>query len=408
MSKNVKKILKAEAAKVIQQNMYPTNPNPNQNYPSQHNPGGNYPHVQPSFPPNHQPSYQHGVYPPAHNYPPQSMVSTHPNTGYPPQPMAYHTSQGGNMYPVGTPQPGAQGYTTMTQTSCTTSTIEPLNYAGQPMMPMAQCNKVELSVSCTSLKNKDLFSKSDPVCVLYEKRNGKWAEKDKTEMVHNNLNPQWQKKFSLDYNPHVPQEIKFEIYDWDTKATSTAKQDFLGSAEVGIQKLLAENYNKGGKCQLLLKDGGQGKIIIMAEEIKSFANSKVKMQFMAHNLDKKDFFGASDPYYTLKKKMPNGQWTLVYKSEFVEKDLNPKWNTMEKTVNEICSGDYDRELKIEVFDHDKRGDDDLIGELVTSLRSLMAGAANRVEYDVLNFERKRKKKNYKNSGTISVFHIQFE
>ena len=72
-----------------------------------------------------------------------------------------------------------------------------------------------------------------------------------------------------------------------------------------------------------------------------------------------------------------------------------------------CSGDYNRELKIEIYDHDKRGKDDLIGEMFTSLQSLMAGAANGVEYDVVNPERKSKKKNYTNSGTISVLQLHF-
>ena len=105
--------------------------------------------------------------------------------------------------------------------------------------------------------------------------------------------------------------------------------------------------------------------------------------------------------------MPNGEWTLVFRSEFVENDINPRWNTMEKTISEICSGDYDRELKIEIYDHDKRGKDDLIGELLTSFRSLMAGAANKVEYEIVNPERKRKKKHYTNSGIISVLQLQF-
>lgn len=33
----------------------------------------------------------------------------------------------------------------------------------------APCSKVELSVSCTNLKDADLFSKSDPMCVLFVK-----------------------------------------------------------------------------------------------------------------------------------------------------------------------------------------------------------------------------------------------
>ena len=246
------------------------------------------------------------------------------------------------------------------------------------------------------------------MCILFEKRGGKWAELDRTEMIHNNLNPQWQKKFSLDYNPQAPQELKFNIYDWDTKAETTKQQDFLGSVEVSLQRIMEENYSSR-KCQLGLKNGGNGKITIVTEEIRNYDyNPSIKLQLMAYNLDKKDFLGKSDPYYQLKKKLPGGEWALVYKSEYVEKNLNPKWKIMEKTISAICNGDHERELKIEVYDHDSRGKDDLIGEVITNLRCLAGGASNGVEYDIINHEMRRQKKNYQRSGTISVAQIKFQ
>ena len=307
----------------------------------------------------------------------------------------------GSMAPYGTPQQGC-GYT-VTQTTYSTGGIH-----FQPIGQINPGNKLELSVSCSSLKNKDTFSKSDPLCILFEKRGGKWAELDRTEMIHNNLNPQWQKKFSLDYNPQAPQELKFNIYDWDTKAETTKQQDFLGSVEVSLQRIMEENYSSR-KCQLGLKNGGNGKITIVTEEIRNYNyNPSIKLQFMAHNLDKKDFLGKSDPYYQLKKKLPGGEWALVYKSEYVEKNLNPKWKIMEKTISAICNGDHERELKIEVYDHDSRGKDDLIGEVITNLRCLAGGASNSVEYDIINHEMRRQKKNYQRSGTISVAQIKFQ
>ena len=93
--------------------------------------------------------------------------------------------------------------------------------------------------------------------------------------------------------------------------------------------------------------------------------------------------------------------------EFVEKNLNPKWKIMEKTISGICNGDYEKELKIEIYDHDSRGKDDLIGEVVTNLRSLAGGASNGVEYDVINHKMRKQKKNYQRSGTISVAQLNF-
>ena len=50
-------------------------------------------------------------------------------------------------------------------------------------------NKVELSISCTNLKDLDFFSKSDPVVFVYEQRGKNWDKIGRTEVIDNNLNP---------------------------------------------------------------------------------------------------------------------------------------------------------------------------------------------------------------------------
>ena len=43
--------------------------------------------------------------------------------------------------------------------------------------PPASCHsKVELRVSCNNLLDKDIMSKSDPLCALYILHGGKWYE----------------------------------------------------------------------------------------------------------------------------------------------------------------------------------------------------------------------------------------
>lgn len=50
-------------------------------------------------------------------------------------------------------------------------------------------NKVELSISCSNLKDLDYFSKSDPCVFVYEKRGQRWEKIGTTEVIDNNLNP---------------------------------------------------------------------------------------------------------------------------------------------------------------------------------------------------------------------------
>ena len=80
-------------------------------------------------------------------------------------------------------------------------------------------NGIELSISCTNLRDEDMLSKSDPVCVLFERRTagGAWTEVGRTETIQDSHHPKWLKKFVLQYSPQITQELKFEIYDWDSK-----------------------------------------------------------------------------------------------------------------------------------------------------------------------------------------------
>ena len=55
--------------------------------------------------------------------------------------------------------------------------------------PSDTSSKVELSISCSNLKNLDYFSKSDPVVFLYIKRQNDWVKLGRTEVIDNDLNP---------------------------------------------------------------------------------------------------------------------------------------------------------------------------------------------------------------------------
>ena len=50
-------------------------------------------------------------------------------------------------------------------------------------------SKVELSLSCSNLKDLDAFSKSDPVVFLYEQKGSEWVKLGRTEVINDNLNP---------------------------------------------------------------------------------------------------------------------------------------------------------------------------------------------------------------------------
>ena len=60
-------------------------------------------------------------------------------------------------------------------------------------------SKVELSLSCSNLKDLDVFSKSDPVVFLYEQKGSEWVKLGRTEVIDDNLNP----KVQLEHYGHT-------------------------------------------------------------------------------------------------------------------------------------------------------------------------------------------------------------
>ncbi len=62
--------------------------------------------------------------------------------------------------------------------------------------------KVQLFISCRNLDNVDYVGKTDAAVALYTKsdhKKGKWTRHDQTEVMNNNLNPDFMKSFILYY-----------------------------------------------------------------------------------------------------------------------------------------------------------------------------------------------------------------
>ncbi len=62
-------------------------------------------------------------------------------------------------------------------------------------------NKIILSISCRKLKDLDTFSKSDPEVHVFlrDSKTKNYGLIGKTEMILNNLNPDFTKTFTLDF-----------------------------------------------------------------------------------------------------------------------------------------------------------------------------------------------------------------
>uniref|UniRef100_A0A3B4CVY9 Copine-3 n=2 Tax=Pygocentrus nattereri TaxID=42514 RepID=A0A3B4CVY9_PYGNA len=274
------------------------------------------------------------------------------------------------------------------------------------LSPMAtQCvTKVELTISCENLLDMDVGSKSDPLCVLHMHTSGnQWFEVDRTERVKNCLCPKFAKKFVIDYHFEVVQKLRFSLYDIDNKTIDLSDDDFLGELECTLGQIVSS----GKLTRPLLKNkrpAGKGTITISAEEIKD--NRVVNFEAEARKLDKKDFFGKSDPYLEFYRQMETG-WQLAHRTEVVKNNLNPTWRPFRIPLQSLCGGDMEKPIKVECYDYDNDGSHDLIGIFETNMTRLQqATRVSPAEFDCINMKKKQKKKNYKNSGVVSVKFCQ--
>ncbi|XP_060559061.1 copine-8-like isoform X2 [Ruditapes philippinarum] len=276
--------------------------------------------------------------------------------------------------------------------------------AGSAAAPSSQ---VEISVSCRNLRDKDAFSKSDPMCVLYcwDIKANSFHEFGRTEMIKDTLNPDFVKKFTMSYFFEESQKLKFEIYDVDSPSGRLSSHDFLGRMECTLGEIVG--CGSGQIEKKLLGIQGTAKIFVRTEELSS-SKETVYMQLRASGLDKKDFLGKSDPFLIFYRANGDGIYTVVHKTEVIKNTLNPTWKPFSVTARTLCNGDHDRTIKVECYDWDSDGSHDLIGEFTTNLKELVKAPTSNTMFQVINPKKKAKKRNYKNSGELMVMNCKTE
>jgi len=198
---------------------------------------------------------------------------------------------------------------------------------------------VELSISARNLLDLDLTSKSDPMCVVFSKAFGApansntWQELMRTESIKNSLNPNFAKKIQINYCFEQQQHLKFEIYDVDSHSKKLADHDFIGSVQTTLGQIVSAGGGAGSQGQgLKLKlsnpermKSNIGEVIIQSEEL-SECKDDLEIQFVGKKLDKKDWFGSSDPFLQISRANERpGDFTLVHRTEHINNNVNPTW-----------------------------------------------------------------------------------
>uniref|UniRef100_A0A3B4FP59 Copine-8-like n=1 Tax=Pundamilia nyererei TaxID=303518 RepID=A0A3B4FP59_9CICH len=236
-----------------------------------------------------------------------------------------------------------------------------------------------LRVSVSFLCLGDFFFKLTPMLFTEGQNRQKFG---RTEVIDNTLNPDFVRKYILDYFFEEKQNLRFDLYDVDSKSPDLSKHDFLGQMFCTLGEIVGSPASRLEKPLGGIPGKKCGTIILTAEELSNCRDSGT-MQFCANKLDKKDFFGKSDPFMVFYRSNEDGTFTICHKTEVVKNTLNPVWQPFTIPVRALCNGDYDRTIKVEVYDWDRDGSHDFIGDFTTSYRELARGQSQFNVYEVI-------------------------
>lgn len=257
---------------------------------------------------------------------------------------------------------------------------------------------IEMTLSAQNLINADVLSKSDPYCIIKMKEpwQDKYYEIGRTEIIKDNLNPEWVKKFLINFNFETVQKMRFEVWDEDLNG-----HDFLGEYETTLADVVS-NSGRQFRGKLIHKSvRNAGHLIIVSEEVSS-CKQNIQLQFQAKHLDKLSWFVRNDPFIVLYRSNEDGSSSLVARTEVAQSTQNPKWQPITTKARTLCNGDYERSIKIECYDSRSNGNHKLIGTCHTCLNILSKGPGENNTYALRNPKKQHKKEH---SGILELISI---
>ena len=249
--------------------------------------------------------------------------------------------------------------------------------------------KVQISLYATKLKNvAGAFNgTSDPYAVVTLLSPDQNSEQPRvlgqTEVIPNNLSPNWVKKFDIDFFFGKPTKVNVGIYDEVLKKNNRNNKP-MGSAVFDIAEVLGARGNIKAK-----KLKGGGTIFLRAEKAAEVHAGSLNLTLKGIKLKNVDgLFGKSDPFFEISKHIQAAggpTWQVVYRSKPVQNDLNPKWEPVTLDMNELCDGNHSKPILVSVFDFEKKGKHESMGFFETNVAGLM-NAATGASGDVKNVD----------------------
>jgi C2 domain len=262
---------------------------------------------------------------------------------------------------------------------------------GNPSKPLDENSLLHITLEGVDLKNVEgWFGTADPFFQIEGLMKGfddvlLWQNISRSEHKAENLNPKWEPmSVNLDLlcQLDLDKPIRICVFDWE----ESGKNQVMGHFTTTVNELLKGKASKIGDSWDLSKafttksDDGEefGKIIVVdvftetPEPPKSARSKKDQDSFTVDDssvlrlsLEGVNFknvegwLGMSDPMYQMETPMkgPDGTvlWQMVYRSEYIANELNPRWQPADVSINLLCQKDLDKPIRFCLYDWEDSG-----------------------------------------------------
>ena len=220
----------------------------------------------------------------------------------------------------------------------------------------------------------DIGSQSDPFCVVFKLVKNRWQIIGKTEIKHDNLNPEFVKKVLVDFHFEQQECYKVEVFDSDDDSQQIQNlnaHDFLGSYEFKLHEvvsardqIITRNLNHN-----IYTNGKAGRITIAAEEQVATANSEIVIFNPIGTLNENGLC-----FFIIYRNITLGRYTPIYKSEIKRPEGGLfRWNQVQLGSTDLCKDEIEREIKIEFFRSNPNGRHKNLASVMLNLAQIKEG-----------------------------------
>ena len=178
----------------------------------------------------------------------------------------------------------------------------------------------------------------------------------------------------MEYSFEKVQQLRFEVYDVDSPSISSlSAQDALGYVETSLAQIVSagpEGLNISLNGISIPAGQEDSKIILIAEEVEP-EEEEVILKIHALSCGKGLACLPPKTYFAISKLNEASRYIVVYRSRLA-RGLHPAWPQFRMSCQRFCSGDPDKELKIDLYQRPFSGTKVThLGSALTTLNKLL-------------------------------------